>query len=76
MWMSILQDLICHYQFLVAFASQGWCGEVRDIIFSDNGNVTVVYRVTIRGLDGEVLVCNSFISCLFSFSINYTMDYL
>ncbi|XP_064977357.1 DNA repair RAD52-like protein 2, chloroplastic isoform X1 [Musa acuminata AAA Group] len=46
-------DLICHYQFLVAFASQGWCGEVRDIIFSDNGNVTVVYRVTIRGLDGE-----------------------
>lgn len=32
----------------------GWCGEVRDVIFSDNGSVTVVYRVTIRGSDGEV----------------------
>lgn len=32
----------------------GWCGEIRDVIFSDNGGVTVVYRVTIRGSDGEV----------------------
>lgn len=32
----------------------GWCGEIRDLIFSDNGTVTVVYRVTIRGSDGEV----------------------
>lgn len=32
----------------------GWCGEIRDVIFSDNGSVTVVYRVTIRGSDGEV----------------------
>ena len=32
----------------------GWCGEVRDVIFSDDGSVTVVYRVTIRGSDGEV----------------------
>lgn len=32
----------------------GWCGEIRDVIFSDNGSVTVVYRVTVRGSDGEV----------------------
>ncbi|KAF2311905.1 hypothetical protein GH714_027288 [Hevea brasiliensis] len=32
----------------------GWCGEIRDVIFSENGRVTVVYRVTIRGSDGEV----------------------
>ncbi|KAJ8759912.1 hypothetical protein K2173_010058 [Erythroxylum novogranatense] len=31
----------------------GWCGEIRDVIFSDNGSVTVVYRVTVRGSDGE-----------------------
>ncbi|KAL5998521.1 hypothetical protein ACLOJK_009464 [Asimina triloba] len=34
-------------------AIHGWCGEIRDVIFSDNGSVTVVYRVTIRGTDGE-----------------------
>ncbi|VAH96702.1 unnamed protein product [Triticum turgidum subsp. durum] len=33
-----------------------WCGEVRDVIYNDNGKVTVVYRVTIRGIDGEALV--------------------
>lgn len=32
----------------------GWCGEMRDVIFAENGSVTVVYRVTIRGSDGEV----------------------
>ncbi|KAH9619111.1 hypothetical protein KSS87_006994 [Heliosperma pusillum] len=31
----------------------GWCGEVRDVIFSDDGSITVVYRVIIRGSDGE-----------------------
>ena len=36
------------------FACVGWCGEVRDCIFADDGSVTVVYRVTIRGSDGEV----------------------
>lgn len=41
-------DFLSHYFFI------GWCGEVRDVIFSDNGTVTVVYRVTIRGSDGEV----------------------
>ena len=39
---------------LILFCSSGWCGEVRDVIFSENGNVTVVYRLTIRGSDGEV----------------------
>ncbi|KAJ4840154.1 hypothetical protein Tsubulata_000238 [Turnera subulata] len=31
----------------------GWCGEIRDVIFAENGSVTVVYRVTVRGSDGE-----------------------
>ncbi|KAJ6326430.1 hypothetical protein OIU78_013518, partial [Salix suchowensis] len=36
-----------------AFYAPGWCGEIRDVIFAENGSVTVVYRVTIRGSDGE-----------------------
>lgn len=44
---SGLYSLFLHF-------SAGWCGEIRDVIFSDNGSVTVVYRVTIRGSDGEV----------------------
>lgn len=48
------------------FILAGWCGEIRDVIFSDNGTVTVVYRVTIRGSDGEV--------CLFLyFSLFYLL---
>lgn len=39
----------------------GWCGEIRDVIFAENGSVTVVYRVTVRGSDGEVC---SFSYCL------------
>ncbi|KAF6134049.1 hypothetical protein GIB67_038340 [Kingdonia uniflora] len=31
----------------------GWCGEIRDVIYSDNGSITVIYRVTICGSDGE-----------------------
>ncbi|WOK95566.1 hypothetical protein Cni_G04273 [Canna indica] len=42
-----------HANRMLSFYAPGWCGEVRDVIFLDNGNVTVVYRVTIRGLDGE-----------------------
>lgn len=38
---------------MLSFYAPGWCGEVRDVIFSDNGTVTVVYRVTITGSDGE-----------------------
>lgn len=38
---------------MLSFYAPGWCGEIRDVIFSDNGGVTVVYRVTIRGSDGE-----------------------
>jgi hypothetical protein len=26
----------------------GWCGEVRDVIYTNNGKVAVVYRVTVR----------------------------
>ncbi|CAN8265798.1 unnamed protein product [Cochlearia groenlandica] len=42
-----------HANRMLSFYAPGWCGEVRDVIFSDNGNVTVVYRLTIRGSDGE-----------------------
>ncbi|KAM3281238.1 DNA repair RAD52-like protein 2, chloroplastic [Capsicum chacoense] len=42
-----------HANRMLSFYAPGWCGEVRDVIFSDNGSVTVVYRVTIRGSDGE-----------------------
>lgn len=48
---KLILILIC---VTVRFLLTGWCGEVRDVIFSDNGSVTVVYRVTIRGSDGEV----------------------
>ncbi|KAG6438247.1 hypothetical protein SASPL_103184 [Salvia splendens] len=39
---------------MLSFYAPGWCGEVRDVIFSENGSVAVVYRVTVRGVDGEV----------------------
>ncbi|XP_042405468.1 DNA repair RAD52-like protein 2, chloroplastic [Zingiber officinale] len=42
-----------HTNRMLSFYAPGWCGEVRDVVFSDNGTVTVVYRVTIRGSDGE-----------------------
>ncbi|XP_021722977.1 DNA repair RAD52-like protein 2, chloroplastic [Chenopodium quinoa] len=42
-----------HANRMLSFYAPGWCGEVRDAIFSDDGSVTVVYRVTIRGSDGE-----------------------
>ncbi|CAO2829058.1 unnamed protein product [Amaranthus hypochondriacus] len=42
-----------HANRMLSFYAPGWCGEVRDCIFADDGSVTVVYRVTIRGSDGE-----------------------
>ncbi|XP_038897318.1 DNA repair RAD52-like protein 2, chloroplastic [Benincasa hispida] len=42
-----------HANRMLSFYAPGWCGEIRDVIFSDNGGVTVVYRVTVRGSDGE-----------------------
>lgn len=42
-----------HANRMLSFYAPGWCGEVRDVIYSDNGTVTVVYRLTIRGSDGE-----------------------
>ncbi|KAL5733789.1 hypothetical protein ACOSP7_031650 [Xanthoceras sorbifolium] len=42
-----------HANRMMSFYAPGWCGEVRDVIFSDNGSITVVYRITIRGSDGE-----------------------
>lgn len=42
-----------HANRMLSFYAPGWCGEVRDVIFSSSGLVTVVYRVVIRGTDGE-----------------------
>lgn len=42
-----------HANRMLSFYAPGWCGEIRDVIFSDNGTVTVVYRLTVRGSDGE-----------------------
>ncbi|XVE86406.1 hypothetical protein DITRI_Ditri18aG0032100 [Diplodiscus trichospermus] len=42
-----------HANRMLSFYAPGWCGEVRDVIFADNGTITIVYRLTIRGSDGE-----------------------
>ncbi|CAN6198499.1 unnamed protein product, partial [Urochloa humidicola] len=42
-----------HANRMLSFYAPGWCGEVRDVIYSENGTVTVVYRVILRGTDGE-----------------------
>ncbi|PKA61615.1 hypothetical protein AXF42_Ash018228 [Apostasia shenzhenica] len=42
-----------HANRMLSFYAPGWCGEVRDVIFTDDGSATVVYRITIRGSDGE-----------------------
>ncbi|KAJ3683590.1 hypothetical protein LUZ60_013817 [Juncus effusus] len=42
-----------HANRMLSFYAPGWCGEVRDVKYSDKDSVTVVYRVTIRGTDGE-----------------------
>lgn len=43
-----------HANRMLSFYAPGWSGEVRSIVFSEDGStVSVVYRVTIRGSDGE-----------------------
>jgi len=43
-----------HANRMLSFYAPGWSGEVRSIVFSGDGStVSVVYRVTIRGSDGE-----------------------
>ncbi|XP_066390545.1 DNA repair RAD52-like protein 2, chloroplastic [Miscanthus floridulus] len=42
-----------HANRMLSFYAPGWCGEVRDVIYSENGTVTVVYRVILKGTDGE-----------------------
>eukprot|EP00250_Pteridium_aquilinum_P004981 c15152_g1_i1 orf=386-1003(-) len=54
---TVNQKYIPWYQAnrMLSFNAPGWCGEVRNIVFSADGKfVTVIYRVTIRGSDGEV----------------------
>ncbi|KAG2316419.1 hypothetical protein Bca52824_019541 [Brassica carinata] len=54
---NIFLDLLSLFRYhanrMLSFYAPGWCGEVRDVIYSENGSVTVVYRLTIRGSDGE-----------------------
>ncbi|KAL4375994.1 hypothetical protein GQ457_02G010460 [Hibiscus cannabinus] len=42
-----------HANRMLSFYAPGWCGEVRDVKFADDGTITVVYRLTIRGSDRE-----------------------
>jgi hypothetical protein len=43
-----------HANRMLSFYAPGWSGEVRSVVFSKDGStVSVVYRVTIRGSDGE-----------------------
>ncbi|KAK8717179.1 hypothetical protein V6N13_044456 [Hibiscus sabdariffa] len=42
-----------HANRMLSFYAPGWCGEVRDVKFADDGAITVVYRLTIRGSDRE-----------------------
>ncbi|XP_057828497.2 DNA repair RAD52-like protein 2, chloroplastic isoform X2 [Cryptomeria japonica] len=43
-----------HANRMLSFYAPGWCGELRNVTFSADGRtVSVVYRVTIRGSDGE-----------------------
>lgn len=44
-----------HANRMLSFYAPGWCGEVRSVAYAGDGkSVTVVYRVTIRGSDGEI----------------------
>ncbi|KAH7387114.1 hypothetical protein KP509_16G005900 [Ceratopteris richardii] len=44
-----------HANRMLSFYAPGWCGEVRNIMYSADGQfITVTYRVTLRGSDGEV----------------------
>lgn len=43
-----------HANRMLSFYAPGWLGEIRSLTFSDDArSVSVVYRVTIRGSDGE-----------------------
>ncbi|KAL9369664.1 hypothetical protein Peur_040863 [Populus x canadensis] len=42
-----------HANRMLSFYAPGWSGEIRDVIFAENGSVTVIFRVTILGSDGE-----------------------
>ncbi|XP_047311776.1 DNA repair RAD52-like protein 2, chloroplastic [Impatiens glandulifera] len=53
-----------HANRMLSFYAPGWCGEIRDVIFSNNGSVTVVYRLTVRGSDEEAYrECSGTVSC-------------
>ncbi|KAI9085401.1 hypothetical protein K1719_032657 [Acacia pycnantha] len=42
-----------HANRMLNFYAPGWTGEVWDVIFSDDGSVTVAYLVTVYGSDGK-----------------------
>ncbi|KAI9085415.1 hypothetical protein K1719_032671 [Acacia pycnantha] len=44
-----------HASRMLNFYAPGWVGEVFDVIFSNDGSVTVVYIVTVKGSDGELI---------------------
>ena len=63
-----LRGLISIVSLFVMDIYLGWCGEVRGISFSADGRfVTVIYRVTIKGSDGEVCYNNKFFDFFYPF---------
>lgn len=63
-----LRGLISFVSLFVMDIYLGWCGEVRGISFSADGRfVTVIYRVTIKGSDGEVCYNNKFFDFFYPF---------
>ncbi|KAI5066879.1 hypothetical protein GOP47_0017407 [Adiantum capillus-veneris] len=50
-----------HANRMLSFYAPGWCGEVRNIAFSADAKfITVVYRVILRGSDGETKASKEF----------------
>ncbi|KAK4270490.1 hypothetical protein QN277_023520 [Acacia crassicarpa] len=43
-----------HANRMLNFYAPGWDGEIFDVMFSNDGSVTVVYIVTVKGSDGEL----------------------
>lgn len=57
----------------------GWIGEIRNIAVpgkSANTFVTVVYRITLKGADGEVSFCSLLITCYFPSSSVHLHRYI
>ena len=55
-WMHVLVSMLKKFHFQLSKHTTGLyhATPVRDVIYSENGTVIVVYRVILKGTDGEV----------------------